>query len=89
MTPQELENFRLHCRINAVEFVLAAMLTTRSPEARRRFLETLGQLPERVAKASMRALPAEYSDFITAEGQEAAQSLVSFLTSHLTDPRIG
>lgn len=88
MTHQELENLRLNCRINAVEFVLVVLLNalSRSPDARQQLVETLNLLPQRVSESALRGVPPEYSDLANAEAHDAAESLISFLTSVLNHP---
>lgn len=86
MEKQELRLIQLQCQVIALESVVAAILSasTRSRAARQQLLQTLDQLPENILKTSLPELGPEYSDMLTAELKDAADSLVSFLKSHLS-----
>jgi hypothetical protein len=85
MTPIELENIKTNARIAAIELLLAGVLTaaTRSEPARQSLLEMLDQMPGTAENTRFPSLSPEFSDLISAELQQATETLVAFLKDHL------
>ena len=89
MTPEELEKFRLNARITALEAMLVAVISAavQSEAARREQARQLDLWLKSLEEMRFPEISPEYSDLFSAEFQEAAASLVSFIKLRLKTPR--
>ncbi len=86
MNEKELQLVQIRCQIIALEAVVSMILSGLAslPGAKTSLLQKLDELPQLVTKVSFPEYGPEYSDLFSAELSDAADSLVSFIKSHLS-----
>jgi hypothetical protein len=85
MTPQELDIFRVNAKILALEALLATILGgfAAFPEIRNQLITKLDEFPEEFSKITFANIDPAYSDMLSSEAHQAAESLASFLKQHI------
>jgi hypothetical protein len=85
MTPLELDIFRVNAKVLALETLLATILSgfAAFPEIKSLLIKKLDEFPEEFSKITLTDIDPAYSDMLSSEAHQAAESLTSFLKLHI------